>query len=152
MLFSKSCIYGIRAVIYLAVNNEREYVPIKEMAKMLGISFHFLTKILQDLATVDLVKSQKGANGGVGLKRRASEITVYDIVAELDGTALFEECILGLPDCSDENPCSLHKYWRDIKQDIENSLKAETLNSVAEQIIEGRIRLCDPPAKDWLKK
>ncbi len=152
MLFSKSCIYGIRAVIYLAVKKEREYVSIKEMSKMLDISFHFLTKVLQELAAAGLVKSQKGANGGVGLNRPANEITVYDIVAVLDGTALFEECILGLPDCSDENPCSLHKYWRDIKKNIEDSLKEETLDSVAKQIVDGQIRLCDPPAKEWLKK
>ncbi len=152
MLFSKSCMYGIRAVIYLAVNKEREYIPIKEMSGMLDISFHFLTKVLQDLASAGLVKSQKGANGGVGLNRPARKITLYDIVAELDGTAMFEECILGLPDCSDENPCSLHKYWRDIKKYLENSLKEETLDNVAQQISDGQIRLCNPPAKEWLKK
>ena len=32
-----------------------------------------------------------------------------------------------------------------IKADIQNSLQSETLNNVAQQIIDGQIRLCDPP-------
>ena len=145
MLFSKACVYGVRAVIYLAVNKNRSYISIKELSEKLNISFHFLTKVLQILTSAGLIKSLKGAKGGVGLNRLAEEITVYDIVIIMDGETLFEECVLGLPGCSDENPCSLHKYWRNIKADIQNSLQSETLNNVAQQIIDGQIRLCDPP-------
>ena len=151
MLFSKACEYGIRAVIYLAVNQERPFVPIKEISEMLNISFHFLTKILQDLTAAGLIKSQKGAKGGVGLNNSADKITVYDVVKVLDGETLFEECVLGLPGCSDDNPCSLHKHWRNIKLEIQNSLKTETMDNVALQITTGQIRLCDPPAKHRLQ-
>ncbi len=150
MLFSKACDYGIRAVIYLAVNRNRPFVSIKEISEMLNISFHFLTKILQDLTAAGLIKSQKGAKGGVGLNNSPDKITVFDVVKVLDGENLFEECVLGLPGCSDDNPCSLHKYWRTIKVDIKESLTNETLDSVAQQIIDGQIRLCDPPAIEKL--
>lgn len=150
-LFSKRCVYGIRAVIYLALNHERPYISIKELSEKLDISFHFLTKILQELTAAGLIKSLKGAKGGVGLNKAASKITVYDIVKVLDGESLFEECILGLPGCSDDNPCSLHKYWRNIKKELQDSLQAETLDNVARQIIDGQIRLCEPPLNPKFK-
>ncbi|CAN0202088.1 unnamed protein product, partial [Chrysoparadoxa australica] len=49
MLLSKSCVYGLRASIYLASKSDEEFNSIKEMSDKLEISFHFLTKILQQL-------------------------------------------------------------------------------------------------------
>lgn len=143
MLLSRSCMYGIRAMLYLAVNKDRDYVPISEISEMLGISFHFLTKILQELSTEGIVRSRKGIHGGVGLARPAEEITLYRIVVRLDGDEMFNECVLGLPGCSDDNPCSMHKIWSAVKNQLERNLKAETLAQLADQIDQGSIRLYD---------
>ena len=43
MLLSKSCVYGLRASIYLASKSEGEFISIKGMSANLEISFHFLT-------------------------------------------------------------------------------------------------------------
>ncbi|HED09569.1 MAG TPA: Rrf2 family transcriptional regulator [Caldithrix abyssi] len=143
MLLSKSCVYGIRAVLYLSVNDEREYVPIKEISDKMGISFHFLTKILQVLTNAGMIKSMKGAKGGVGLNQKASSISLYDVIRELDGETLFEECVLGLPGCADDNPCSMHKIWRVTKAELKKELEEENFGSLAKQITEDEIRLYD---------
>ena len=143
MLLSKSCIYGIRASIYLAVNQDRHYIPIKEIAKRLNISFHFLTKILQVLTKEQIIKSIKGPNGGVILNQSADKLTIYDIVFAIDGSEIFDECVLGLPGCSDANPCPLHRIWRVTKEELKSELKSESLQNLANQIKEGSIRLYD---------
>ncbi len=143
MLLSKSCIYGVRATIYLAMHQNRQYVPIKEVAKTLNISFHFLTKILQVLTKAGMIKSTKGPNGGVALLTSPSDLTVYNIVYALDGSELFDECVLGLPGCSDDNPCPLHRIWRVTKEELRNELKSESLQDLADQILDGTIRLYD---------
>ena len=141
MLLSKSCIYGVRASIYLAVYEDQGYTPIKEIANTLNISFHFLTKILQILTKAEIIKSIKGPNGGVALKYPSNKTTVYDIVFALDGTEVFDECVLALPNCSDENPCSLHKIWQRTKEELRTELKSESLNKLANKIKDGSIKL-----------
>lgn len=49
MLLSKSCIYGLRATLFLSAREQDGFIPIREMSEKLEISFHFLTKILQQL-------------------------------------------------------------------------------------------------------
>jgi DNA-binding IscR family transcriptional regulator len=29
----------------------------------------------------------------------------------VEGLDSFNRCVLGFPECSEENPCSLHNYW-----------------------------------------
>ena len=102
MLFSKSCIYGIRAAIYLALHENRRFVPIREISDTLDISFHFLTKILQVLTQTGLIKSEKGPKGGVALLHSSKNISLYDVINTVDGSSVFDDCIMGFPGCSDD--------------------------------------------------
>lgn len=143
MLLSKACIYGIRAAIYLAVQKDRRFVPIKEISESMGISFHFLTKILQGLSLAGIIESEKGPKGGVSLKEPKNRITVLKIIDAIDGNEVFENCILNLPGCTDENPCSLHKIWKTAKQELKVRLHNSSLLDLANDIETGDIRLFD---------
>jgi len=141
MLLSKSCSYGIRAAIYLATQSSQHYIPIKEIANTLNISFHFLTKILQILTKERIIDSVKGPGGGVGLKRESNEITILDIINAVDGNNIFDECVLGLPGCSDDNPCPMHSTWGILRKDLYTMLQKETLGDLALQVKNKSIQL-----------
>ena len=141
MLLSKTCSYGIRAAIYIAVQKDLQYIPIKEIADTLNISFHFLTKILQILTKEGIIESVKGPGGGVGLRRNPSEITILDIIHAIDCDGIFDECVLGLPGCSDKNPCPMHSTWGVLRKDLYNMLQKETLEDLALQVRNKSIRL-----------
>lgn len=145
MVFSKSCVYGIRALLYLAMENQRNFVPIKEISEKLNISFHFLTKILQNLTQHELVISFKGPKGGVSLARKADEISILDIVAAIDGSDIFSRCLLDLPGCSIEKPCPLHIMWGQIRENLRMSLQRAVLLNLAKEIRNGEIRLYEAP-------
>lgn len=145
MLLSKSCVYGIRALIYLALDDNRPYISIKELSNNLDISFHFLTKTLQILTHNNIVASAKGTKGGVALNRLPEKINVYDIVVAIDGNAVFEECVLGLPGCTDDNPCPLHSIWRITKEELREQLKSSNLKLLSKDLRNGKIRLTDVP-------
>ena len=111
-LFSKSCVYGLRATLYVVgFGGERKFVPIREIAAELKLSFHFLTKILQQLTEAGLLESYRGPNGGIALAKEASTISLLDIVKAIDGDGDFTSCVLGLAACSDKYPCPLHSTW-----------------------------------------
>jgi Rrf2 family protein len=143
MLLSKTCIYGIRSVLFLAVKNDPKFTSIKEIAQTLDIPFHFLTKILQTLSHANIVESVKGPRGGVTLKKASKDISVFDIVTALDGEELFRDCVIGLPGCSDENPCFLHKAWHKTKIKLKVDLEADSLKDLAAKIRKGKLRLLE---------
>lgn len=143
MLLSKSCVYGLRAALFLATRKEGEYTPIKGMSEKLEISFHFLTKILQQLTAEGILKSYKGPNGGVKLTKPGHEVTLMDIVLAIDGPKLLTECALGLPGCGLKNPCPLHDKWAETRDSIRDMLENTSLTDLVRKGIEENLRLTD---------
>ncbi len=133
MLLSKSCVYGLRAAIYLATKNNDQFIPIKKMSETLEISHHFLTKILQELTAEGLLDSYKGPNGGVKLKKSADDISLMDVVLAIDGPDLLTQCALGLPGCGHQNPCPLHDKWASTRDSIRQMLESSSLKQMVER-------------------
>lgn len=133
MLLSKSCVYGLRASLYLASRTDGEYVPIKRMSDKLEISFHFLTKILQQLTAEGIMESFKGPNGGIRLNRNGNNVYLMDIVLAIDGSQLLTECALGLPGCGTKNPCPLHDKWAKTRDSIRAMLEETSLTELVKK-------------------
>jgi len=133
MLLSKSCVYGLRATLYLASLKSDDFTPIRKMSDSLEISFHFLTKILQILTSEGLLESFKGPNGGVRLTKPGKEISLLEIVQAIDGDDLFTECALGLPGCGVMKPCPLHEKWAGTRDKIRSMLESTTLTELAKR-------------------
>ena len=149
MLLSKSCVYGLRASLFLAANKTGEYISIKEMGSKLGISFHFLTKILQQLTANGLLESYKGPKGGVRLAKSPKEIKFLDVVVAIDGDGLLKECVLGLPGCGVKEPCPLHHDWAKTRSNIKEMFGNTTLSYLAEEGKNKQLRITDEGAFDW---
>lgn len=133
MLLSKSCVYGLRASLFLATRENGEYVPIRKMSDKLEISFHFLTKILQQLTAEGIMESYKGPSGGIRLNQDGSEVKLMDIVLAIDGPQLLTECALGLPGCGTKNPCPLHDKWAETRDSIRDMLENTTLTELVKK-------------------
>ena len=146
MILSKSCIYGIQAAIYVAAQEEAGYVPINKIADRLNISFHFLTKVLQQFTHAGLLTSYRGPKGGVSLAKDATQITLYDMVEAIDGTFVFTECMLGLPGCGSEEPCPAHENWVEVRSRFLQIAKQLTLATLASRASELNVRLAKVPA------
>ncbi len=149
MLLSKSCVYGLRAALYLAAKKDSEYHSIKEMSDELDISFHFLTKILQQLTADGLMESYKGPNGGLKLSQKGKQATLFDLVIAIDGPGLFTQCALGLPGCGSQEPCPLHESWVDTRSSIENMLQRTNLTEIAKEGKQKHFRLTAEGKFSW---
>lgn len=149
MLLSKSCVYGMRASLYLASTYSQEYTSIRTMSEKLDISFHFLTKILQQLTAAGLLESHKGPSGGVRLTKPAGKISLIEIVVAIDGPELFTECVLGLPGCGIEKPCPLHEKWAVTREHIREMLAGSTLDELADKGKAGNLRITADGSFVW---
>ena len=133
MIFSRACEYGIRAVLYLAAMPEGRLVQVRDVASKLEIPSPFLSKIVQTLTRRGILHSQKGPGGGICLGKSAETILVVDVVGAIDGMALSETCVLGLPNCSDAAPCPFHDQWDSIRGGIMKMLKDKSVSQLAEE-------------------
>lgn len=141
MPLSKSCIYGLRASVFLAAKKSDGYINIREISNELNISFHFLTKVLQQLTRAQILESYKGPNGGIKLARPADKITFMDVVFAIDTDHAFTECILGLPGCGELKPCPMHDQWSKLKEQLLGMMEQSTLRELAERNDELSARL-----------
>lgn len=138
-MLSNTCKYGIRAVIYIALNDgEEKKIGLKEISSELDIPSPFLGKILQILAKNKLLNSTKGPNGGFSLRKPAKEITLLNIVEVIDGLDLFTDCLIGLRTCSanayNDVQCPIHRKYEPISKQIYDLFDYETIESLAKEI------------------
>jgi Rrf2 family protein len=124
-------------MLHLAAGREPGPSLVRDVAKDLDVPFPFLAKIMQQLAKQGLVNSQKGRGGGVQLARAAQDITLLEVVEAIDGLELTRRCLLGLPDCSDDDPCQLYGQWGRIRGEIVTMLEDQTLAGLVEEQGEG---------------
>jgi Rrf2 family iron-sulfur cluster assembly transcriptional regulator len=134
LFFSRQCEYAIQGVLYLALKPRGEMTSIKELASRLGIPYHFLAKILQNLTHKGLLASQKGPTGGFSLGKPAEEMTIYQVVEAIDGPGLAQACVLGFRECSSRRPCSVHEQWAGIRDSISGMLMKKSIATMAQEM------------------
>ena len=139
MVFSKSAEYAVRAMVFLASQPPGKLTGAREIAEAENIPMPFLWKILRQLARQRLIRSFKGLRGGYELAMSPGKIRLSDVVFPTDGLQLKSDCVLGLPDCNEENTCHLHHVWKDIRGRMLHMLEQNTLADLAE-VARRRIR------------
>jgi Rrf2 family transcriptional regulator, iron-sulfur cluster assembly transcription factor len=134
-MLSSSSKYGIRAVTYIAnqpKNNGK--IGIKKISEDLDLPTPFLAKILQLLAKQKILSSSKGPHGGFSLLRDPKKITLLDIITAIDGTDIFNNCIIhNMPcKCVDENKlqCPIHDDYLKVRNGIMKLFTNKTIYSI----------------------
>ena len=84
MQISAKTDYAVRALLSLAAR-EPELVKIDTVVTEQGLPRKFVEAILAELRRADLVRSQRGADGGYALARPAGEITLGSVLRAVDG-------------------------------------------------------------------
>ena len=141
-MLSKQTKYAIRGVVYLAIyasNNNK--LSSAEVGNKTNIPVSFLAKIFQKLCKENMMSSAKGPNGGFYLTDREMNNSLLDIIDCIDGLKPFNSCFIGLPQCSDKDPCAIHdvaSLWRD---NLVAELKVRTIADLAEDAKKGNSRI-----------
>jgi len=115
----------------LAIHQTDRPVNVKEIAERQDLSALYLEQLMQRLGARGLVRTVRGRGGGFVLAKLPSQITLRDIVEELEGSLDIVECI-GDPGLCNQVPyCVPRDIWEEISQDIANRLGRITLEDMA---------------------
>ena len=143
-MFSQATKYAIKSVIYVWTKSlEDRKVGAKEIGTEIDAPEAFTAKILQLLVKAKIIGSQKGPNGGFFADESHTKVTLKDVVKAIDGDQLFTGCSLGLPKCSEKNPCPLHFEVVNIRKELDIMLTSKSIKHLAVEVTKGETRLAD---------
>lgn len=138
-MLSKTTEYALRAIVYIALHNDGGHkVGIKEVANELDLPQPFTGKILQDLVRKGVIASAKGPGGGFYLHKPASEVTLLDVVRNIDGLEAFNRCGMGMKQCSNTHPCPLHNDIKCSRDHMLQVLSSKTIQAMVDSINTGK--------------
>jgi Rrf2 family protein len=133
MLFMRLSVradYALRAAIELAAAREGR-VTAEQLARAQQIPGKFLEAILTPLRRGNIVRSQRGPDGGFWLARPAAEISLADVLRAIDGQSL------GIDRERPENVAyhgetqSLQRVWIALRANERAVLEAVTLADIS---------------------
>lgn len=104
---------------------------VREICQKEDIPKAFAYKILRELEMADLVKSERGNQGGYYLNRKMEDLTLYDVVSitEEDLAILHcmkEECERNTSDM----PCKVHQEIERIQEILIEELKKKSIADI----------------------
>src|SRR5262249_13011783 len=125
--FTKRADYGLMAIHYIAIHEERGSVSAKRIADEFRIPPELLAKILQRLARERLIVSHNGPKGGYALARRPAEISVEQVIRALEGPANILGWMEAHGDGTQMARCSLRRPVQKIQGAISQMLDSVSL-------------------------
>ena len=126
MQFSTKAEYGLRAMVNLA----RDYPAqknIQEISKAENISAKYLETLMGKLRKNNLVKSQKGKNGGYVLAKNPAQISAGEIIEIMEG-AIVSKCAGN--NCAKTHTCASSMVWTKLAAQIKKTLFAIKLKDL----------------------
>ncbi len=117
---------ALHSMAFLASREDR-LVSVKEIAKRLKGSEAHLSKVLQRLSRVGLVRSVRGPRGGFMLGKPASQITLLEIYEAIEGPILSRGCLFETPIC-DGVQCIWSDLLEKISKEVVEYLKSKRLS------------------------
>ncbi len=140
-MFSKSCEYAFRAVIFLSSQSAvSPIVKIQEIAESINAPMHYASKVLQQLSKAGLIGSVKGPGGGFFIDNTHAKVRLVEIVKVIDGDKVFKGCAIGLIPCSEKNPCLLHDEFKVIRNKLAAMLTETSIKDITEDIFKNGLK------------
>jgi len=103
-----------------------------DLAGETGLPVPTVQKVVSKLTAAGLLRSTRGAGGGLQLARPAAAITVADIVEALEGPIALTSCIDG-GDCAVKQTCAVKPHWPLINDALRSALADISLTRLARQ-------------------
>lgn len=116
---------AFRILIDLGLQDPKRVIPLAELHGRVGGSQTYLAKVTAALTRARIIRSNRGAQGGLLLARVPSEIRLLDVVAAIQGLPTAAYC--------DEHPaksidmCGYHHVMMDLHQSILSILGSRTI-------------------------
>ena len=125
--------YGLRALLDLALHQDEGSVLLKDIARRQEFSLPYLQHLIAPLIAAGVVKSTRGAGGGVSLLKPPSEIKLSEVVQPLEGCITPVDCVGNPALCQRSASCATRDVWGEMKDAMSQVLDSTTLQDLIER-------------------
>ncbi len=122
--------YGIRALLDLAMRWGQGPVQLKDIARNQEVSLQYLEHLMRPSISAGLVRSMRGAHGGVWLARPPEEIKLSEVLEAFIGSISPVECVDDPKVCNRSDRCATRDVWCELKKVMGEVLESMTLQDL----------------------
>ena len=126
MRLSNLADYAVITMCQAATHCGDGRVSAAELASETGLPVPTVQRLVSKLTAAGLLRSVRGAGGGLQLGRPAAAITVADIVEAVEGPIGLTACVENAQ-CDYEAGCSMKPHWPIINERLRGALAGVTL-------------------------
>jgi FeS assembly SUF system regulator len=107
-------------------------VSAAQLAEETSLPVPTVQKLVSILTAAGLLRSTRGAGGGLQLARPAAAISLADIVEAVEGPIALASCVdHGKQDCALESCCTLRPHWPVVNEALRGALAEVPLTRLA---------------------
>lgn len=137
--------FAVTAMIDLALRQNNGPVTLAAISQRQQISLSYLEQLFGKLRRHELVESTRGPGGGYTLARKASDVTVADIILSVDEPLDATQCG-GKENClGDAGRCMTHELWSTLNARMVEFLQSVTLQKLVDEQIAKGVMIEDKP-------
>lgn len=129
MRLSNLADYAVITMCQAALHCGNGRVSAAELAAETGLPVPTVQKLVSKLTAAGLLRSVRGAHGGLQLGRPAAAINVADIVEAIEGPISLTACVDQHP-CDFEAGCSMRPHWPIINNALRSALAGVNLSQL----------------------
>jgi len=133
MKLSTRAQYGTRALLDLALHQGEGPILLRDIARRQQISPQYLEHLITPLVAAGIIRSIRGARGGVWLAKPPQETKLNQVVGLLEGSIAPVECVNDPKSCPRFDACVTREVWDELKQAIDRVLESTTLQDLVER-------------------
>lgn len=129
---TRRCDYACR-ILQAAYRNGDAYMSVSEIADQQGIPYAFARSIQHDLVKSGLIKTVRGARGGLVLDCDPASTTMLDVLESIQGPVSISACVLDPTCCERQAGCDYNKVWQGADRLLNAYFSSITLEELFEQ-------------------
>lgn len=126
--------YALRMLADLAINKDKGYISLNEIANRQQISKKYLEQIVPLFNGSGILEANRGFQGGYKLAESAENFTVGDILKITEGSLEPVPCTASNQStCPMADGCTTQFVWEGLYKTINNYLDSITLGDIADR-------------------
>ena len=136
---------AFHATVFLASNPTRQ-LSNRHIASELRVSEAHLSKVLQRLVKVGLVKSMRGPKGGFMLGKPSDKIAFLNVYEAIEGPFVSTSCLLSTPICGG-NVCIFGGLLKKVDRQVHDYLSGTRLADINSDYFSSDTEVCKDDSK-----
>ena len=125
--------YAVRVVVDLAAQPPSVPVRTRDLRRRTGVPPAYLSKIIQTLAHAGLVRTRRGAAGGVSLVPAPQSISLRQVIEAVEGPIYLNRCLVRPGACPRDRFCPVHPVWARIQALLTRELDAVRIQDLLDR-------------------